>query len=1000
MYKRFLSLNRRNYLFIGFLFSILSVSSFFSVSVKAQDKTMLQGFYWDVTLGGVWYDSLAHYAPFFGQMGINSVWFPSPAKGATGGLDVGYTPYDYYDLGEFNSSGGNQTSENGSSIPTRYGTRSSLQHAIQTLKSYGIDSYADAVLNHRAGGSLEPNVYKQWFTNSGGSLYGVHDSTYTAFPLTYGSGRISSAIGQGNENFFPNAAVNPSNTFDFYNENQFGYFQMYVNGFGYDVALHDGAGNNLAMGDSLSVWANWLIDEIGFNGFRVDFVKGIHPEFLKRWADFGSNKGKFVVGELYDGSNDRLKDWLNRHSGAESPIAVFDFNLRFAYKEWSDQGSNYDIRALQGRGLVQAGGVAWERIVHFVDNHDFDRNNYENRPSGDGHSPVMNSKHLMYAHMLALPGTATIWYRDLFWYGLRNDIALLTKLRSKFISGGYEILTARGDTFWPGNASEDPKNVLVIQRSGNSDSTGAIVAINKSNLYDIGVWLSSSKWENTKLIDITGHIKDTLEVFADKRVFVKTAKNSYSVFVPVGTKLEFSNNISLTDWGPIRSDLLLGEIINPEIGLKSEAFFDKDSLALSIRLDFPSGKKELHLDTVRVVKAYDELKRTISGLELSEVGNYTLNAWLNENQSDTIKVSFSVADTVGAPLFRMDGQFNESAYKKLAERELVDLGFGANKVVQAVYYGFDNDSLYFGIEGKFVVGEGDGIGFMLDVNSKNGLIAGSSIGKKKGATGFLNPSETKNSLSKFDFEVDYGFSLLTEAPTKTDISVVNYSLPDSGGFRLNPMIPNGLSAISGPTGSAAMPKNSIRYSMDLGNGEKRGIEFSIAKSALVDESFSGALEFRFFTFVISSTAYFSNVLLPGQWTGKKDTYGNPGFNVDFSTALSGPYHSDWFNLAGEIVLENSTEEMNFGKNSFMLHSVFPNPFNPTTSIRYDLKHSGKVRLSVMNVLGQEVQILTNEQKSKGSFSTSWNAAGMASGVYFLRLQTADGIQVQKMTLIK
>lgn len=1000
MFKRFSDRKIRPYIFIYSLFSIFFVSSFFSTSVKAQDKTMLQGFYWDVTPGGVWYDSLAHYAPFFGQMGINSVWFPSPAKGATGGLDVGYTPYDYYDVGEFNSSGGNQTSENGSAIPTRYGTRTSLQNAIQALKYYGVQSYADVVLNHRSGGSLEPNVYKNWFTNSGGSLFGLNDSTYTAFPLTHGSGRIASAIGEGNENFFPNASVNPSNTSDFYNDNQFGYFQMYVNSFGYDVALHDGAGNNLPMGDSLSVWSNWLVDTIGFDGFRVDFVKGIHPEYLKRLADFGSNKGKFVVGELYDGSNDRLKDWLNRHSGTESPIAVFDFNLRFAYKEWSDQGANFDIRTLQGRGLVQAGGVAWERIVHFVDNHDFDRNNYENRPSGEGHSPVINSKHLMYAHMMALPGTATIWYKDLFWYGLRNDISMLSKIRSQFISGGYEILTARGDTYWPGNATEDSKNVLVIQRGGDSDSTGAIVAINKSNQYDIGVWLSSSKWANTKLIDITGHVKDTLDVLADKRVFVKTIRNSYSVFVPAGTKLDVTTQISLTEWAPVRSDLLLGEIINPQIGIKSEAFFDKDSLALNVRLDFPSGKKELHLDTVRVLKAFDEIKRTISGLELSEVGNYTLRAWMGETNSDTIQVSFSVADTVGAPLFRMDGQFNESAYKELAKRESTDLGFGANKVVNAVYYGFDNDSLYFGIEGKFAVGEGDGIGFMLDVNFQTGLAAGSPIGKKKGATGFLNPSETKNSLSKFDFEVDYGFSLLTEAPTKTDISVVNYTLPDSGGFRLNPMIPNGLSAISGPTGSAAMPKNAIRYSMDFGTGEKRGVEFSIAKSALVDENFTGNLQFRFFTFVISSTAYFSNVLLPGEWTGKKDAYGNAGFNIDFSTALSGPYHSDWFDLAGEISVGNAKEEMTFEKNTFMLHSVYPNPFNPTTSIRYDLKNAGKVRLSVTNVLGQEVQVLTNELKSKGSYSTSWNAAGMASGVYFLRLQTADGIQVQKMTLIK
>ena len=983
--------------FAGAYLFLLNVNT-----VKAQDKTLLQGFYWDVTPGGVWYDTLAYYAPYFGKMGITGVWFPSPAKGANGPDDVGYTPYDYYDVGEFNSAGGDATSENGSLIATRYGTRTQLENALAAFKFEGIASYADAVLNHRSGGTKEPNQYKQWYVNRGGSLYGVNDSTYTAFPLTNGSGRIAFPIGEGNEFFYPNASVNPNNTGDFFSDAQFGYFQMYTNSFAYDVALHDNTGNNLPFGDSLSVWSNWLLDEIGFDGFRVDFVKGIHPEYLKRWADYGSNKGKFVVAELYDGSNDRLKDWLNRHSGTESPIAIFDFNLRFGYKEWSDQGSSFDIRALQGRGLVQAGGVQWERIVHFVENHDFDRNNYQNQALQEGHSPIFGPKSLMYAHMLALPGQATLWYRDLFWYGskLRDDIALLTHLRSLYFSGSYEVLTARGDVFFPGNANDDPKNLMVIQRGGDSDETGAIIAINKGNT-KTSTWVTSSKWANQKVYDITGNSSDTLDVFNDSRVQINAPANGFSVWVPVGRTLDFTVSANVIDFGTLRTDYLVGDVINPEFGIKSESFFSIDSVNYGVELLKPSGEKVIVLDTLALLKSFDSQAITIRNLILDEVGQYNLSAWLIGLDSDTVKVEFSVADTTNAPSFRMDGQFNESSYKLLVERETGTTGFGPNKVVNKVYYGFSDDTLYFGLEGKFVLGEGDGIGFMLDVNGLDGLAAGSNLGKTEGATGFLNPADTTNAKSVFDFEIDLGFNFLSATTTTADVSVANYSQPDSGGVRLQALAANGLTSIEGPKVSSALPINSLRYSIDFTTGEKKGIELAIAASALKKENFDKDLIFRFFTFIVSGTAYYSDVMIPGEWTGKKDTFGNPGFNTDFASALTGgPYHSSWFGLNGNEVTDTPIETMVEAAKSYRLHPVWPNPFNPSTTIRYDLARSGQVRLSVLNVLGQEIQVITNEKLNAGTFSLNWNASRLASGVYFLRLQTKEGIQIQKMTLLK
>ncbi len=119
-----------------------------ALPLQAQNgKTMMQGFYWDVTPGGVWYDSLAYYAPLLKRVGFDAIWFPPPSKGGAGSFDVGYTPYDYYDLGEFDSAPGDMTSGFGNFIPTRYGTRAKLQAAIQAYKSRGMEVYVDVVLN-------------------------------------------------------------------------------------------------------------------------------------------------------------------------------------------------------------------------------------------------------------------------------------------------------------------------------------------------------------------------------------------------------------------------------------------------------------------------------------------------------------------------------------------------------------------------------------------------------------------------------------------------------------------------------------------------------------------------------------------------------------------------------------------------------------------------------------------------------------------------------------
>lgn len=90
---------------------------------------------------------------------------------------------------------------------------------------------------------------------------------------------------------------------------------------------------------------------------------------------------------------------------------------------------------------------------------------------------------------------------------------------------------------------------------------------------------------------------------------------------------------------------------------------------------------------------------------------------------------------------------------------------------------------------------------------------------------------------------------------------------------------------------------------------------------------------------------------------------------------------------------------------FALSQNFPNPFNPVTTIRYEIAAPGDVTLKVYNLLGQEVRTLAAGRREAGVYTVVWdgrNEAGsaMASGIYFYRLSTADFVQTRKMVLVK
>ena len=85
---------------------------------------------------------------------------------------------------------------------------------------------------------------------------------------------------------------------------------------------------------------------------------------------------------------------------------------------------------------------------------------------------------------------------------------------------------------------------------------------------------------------------------------------------------------------------------------------------------------------------------------------------------------------------------------------------------------------------------------------------------------------------------------------------------------------------------------------------------------------------------------------------------------------------------------------------FSLEQNFPNPFNPSTVISFKLPVSSFVLLKVYDLLGEEIATLANGLKQPGTYKVTWNAVGLASGVYLYRLEAGSFIETKKLLLVR
>jgi flagellar hook assembly protein FlgD len=88
-----------------------------------------------------------------------------------------------------------------------------------------------------------------------------------------------------------------------------------------------------------------------------------------------------------------------------------------------------------------------------------------------------------------------------------------------------------------------------------------------------------------------------------------------------------------------------------------------------------------------------------------------------------------------------------------------------------------------------------------------------------------------------------------------------------------------------------------------------------------------------------------------------------------------------------------------------LGKVYPNPFNPSTTLQYGLKEAGQVKISVFNARGQLIRTLVNESKAAGTYQIVWdgkdnNGHIASSGNYFFRMETKEDVKTVKGAMIK
>jgi alpha-amylase len=412
---------------------------------------MMQAFYWDCpreeNKEHQWWKLVCDSIPSLAQIGFRTLWLPPASKAANiGGMSMGYDPYDFYDLGEFDQKG---------TIPTWFGSKEDLLKLINTAHDYHMTVLADIVINHCSGAdATEVNPI-------------TGQTRWTLFqPL---SGKFL----RNWESFHPNP-------YERWDESTFG-------------DMPDLSHRNPLVFLEIMEYTRWLIEEIGFDGFRYDFVKGYGAGTVTaiqeyRYLRSGQPYQPYGVAEHWDNARG-IEYWANvTNFSNQNPVDAFDFPLREMLKALCDQ-YGFSLRNLLTWDTLLR--VQPQTTVTFVENHDL-------RDEG---RPVVNDKLLAYSYILTHEGFPCVFWKDYYGYnlgmeGTPHGIAALVQAHEKYAGGGTQIL-------W----CDD--NLYIMQRTSYDNIPGLIYILNNHGGEWKGAWVST-RWQNVEFQPVAWWSKSDL----------------------------------------------------------------------------------------------------------------------------------------------------------------------------------------------------------------------------------------------------------------------------------------------------------------------------------------------------------------------------------------------------------------------------------------------------------------------------------------------------------
>jgi alpha-amylase len=331
-----------------------------------ENYTMLQFFEWYYPADGSLWNHFGSQAERLKSLGFDSAWLPPAHKGMAGDQASGYDSYDIYDLGEFDQKG---------SVRTKYGTKAEFLAAVKTAQEAGLHVYADIVLNHMGGADEKETVTVREVTPNNRTEFASDPKeiqAYTRFTFPGRAGKYSEFV--WDYQCFSGVDYNASTqeTAIYSIQNQYGDGWQDVldleNG-NYDyLMLSDIEFRNPHVREELKKWGEWFFETVGMDGFRLDAIKHMDPQFFNEWLDHlrgKYNREFYTVGEYW-----APYDLPSMHAYIESTqgrIALFDAPLQGNFFRASKEGAQFDLRTILDNTLVQSHP---ELAVTLVENHD------------------------------------------------------------------------------------------------------------------------------------------------------------------------------------------------------------------------------------------------------------------------------------------------------------------------------------------------------------------------------------------------------------------------------------------------------------------------------------------------------------------------------------------------------------------------------------------------------------------------------------------------------